>query len=70
MEEWACYRHFGTAFQLQDRVFLVGYESLTLSETSQTIPIPSFRSCIIYSNGLKMGAPGDDQWTPACSRTV
>ncbi|WP_134635991.1 XRE family transcriptional regulator, partial [Pseudomonas aeruginosa] len=54
-EEWARCRYLGAAFQLQDRVFLIDYESLTLNEMSQTILIPSFKSRITRLNGLKMG---------------
>ncbi|VTM11966.1 Cro/Cl family transcriptional regulator [Pseudomonas aeruginosa] len=56
-EEWARCRYLGAAFQLQDRVFLIDYESLTLNEMSQTILIPSFKSRITRLNGLKMAFP-------------
>ena len=38
-------------FGLQDRLFLIDYESLTLNEMSQTILIPSFKSRITRLNG-------------------
>lgn len=69
-EEWARCRYLGAAFQLQDRVFLIDYESLTLNEMSQTILIPSFKSRITRLNGLKMGVSSGDRRTPACSRVV
>ncbi|MCB2636721.1 hypothetical protein KQ757_15455, partial [Listeria monocytogenes] len=56
--------------QLQDRVFLIDYESLTLNALSQTILIPSFKSRITRMNGLKMGVSSGDRRTPACSRVV
>lgn len=63
-EEWARCRYLGAAFQLQDRVFLIDYESLTLNEMSQTILIPSFKSRITRLNGLKMGVSSGDRRTP------
>ena len=34
----------GLAYYLQDRLFLIDYESLTSNEISQTILIPSFKN--------------------------
>lgn len=64
------YRYVGIAYYLQDRLFLIDYESLTSNEISQTILIPSFKSCITRLNGLKMGVSAADHRTPACSRVV
>lgn len=64
------YRYVGVAYYLQDRLFLVDYESLTSNEISQTILIPSFKSCITRLNGLKMGVSAADHRNPACSRVV
>jgi transcriptional regulator with XRE-family HTH domain len=63
-------RYLGAAFQLQDRVFLIDYESLTLNEVSQTILIPSFKSRITRLNGLKTGVSSGDRRNPACTRVV
>ncbi len=63
-------RYLGAAFQLQDRLFLVDYESLTLNEMSQTILIPSFKSRITRLNGLKIGVSSGDRRNPACTRVV
>ncbi|QXI27907.1 XRE family transcriptional regulator [Pseudomonas vanderleydeniana] len=63
-------RYLGAAFQLQDRVFLIDYESLTLNEMSQTILIPSFKSRITRLNGLKTGVSSGDRRNPACTRVV
>ncbi|GLO47726.1 helix-turn-helix domain-containing protein [Pseudomonas putida] len=63
-------RYLGAAFQLQDRMFLVDYESLTFNEMSQTILIPSFKSRITRLNGLKVGVSSGDQRYPACTRVV
>ncbi len=63
-------RYLGVAFGLQDRLFLIDYESLTLNEISQTILIPSFKSRITRLNGLKSGVSSGDRRTPACTRVV
>ena len=63
-------RYLGAAFQLQDRLFLIDYESLTVNEMSQTILIPSFKSRITRLNGLKTGVSSGDRRTPACTRVV
>lgn len=70
-EEWVvrC-RYLGAAFYLQDRLFLIDYESLTGNEMSQTILIPSFKSRISRLNGLKTGVSSGDRRTPACTRVV
>lgn len=69
-EDWVRCRYLGAAFQLQDRLFLVDYESLTVNEMSQTILIPSFKSRITRLNGLKTGVSSGDRRTPACTRVV
>ncbi|MGX5217181.1 helix-turn-helix domain-containing protein [Pseudomonas segetis] len=69
-EDWVRCRYLGAAFYLQDRVFLIDYESLTGNEMSQTILIPSFKSRITRLNGLKTGVSSGDQRTPACTRVV
>ncbi|MDH4870878.1 helix-turn-helix transcriptional regulator [Metapseudomonas lalkuanensis] len=69
-EDWVRCRYLGAAFQLQDRLFLVDYESLTLNEMSQTILIPSYKSRITRLNGLKTGVSSGDRRNPACTRVV
>ncbi|KAF1052051.1 MAG: hypothetical protein GAK43_02127 [Stenotrophomonas maltophilia] len=69
-ENWVRCRYLGAAFQLQDRVFLIDYESLTVNEMSQTILIPSFKSRITRLNGLKTGVSSGDRRNPACTRVV
>jgi len=63
-------RYKGLAYYLQDRLFLIDYESLTSNEISQTILIPSFKSRITRLNGLKMGVSACDSRKPVCSRVV
>lgn len=69
-EDWVRCRYLGAAFQLQDRLFLIDYESLTLNEMSQTILIPSYKSRITRLNGLKTGVSSGDRRNPACTRVV
>lgn len=69
-EDWVRCRYLGAAFQLQDRLFLMDYESLTLNEMSQTILIPSYKSRITRLNGLKTGVSSGDRRSPACTRVV
>ena len=69
-DEWVRCRYLGAAFYLQDRLFLMDYESLTGNEMSQTILIPSFKSRITRLNGLKTGVSSGDRRTPACTRVV
>ena len=69
-EDWVRCRYLGAAFQLQDRLFLLDYESLTLNEMSQTILIPSYKSRITRLNGLKTGVSSGDRRNPACTRVV
>ncbi|QEO78859.1 helix-turn-helix domain-containing protein [Pseudomonas brassicacearum] len=69
-EDFECYRYMGIVYYLQDRVFLIDYETLTSNEISQTILIPSFKSRITRLNGLKMGVSTCDHRTPVCSRVV
>ena len=69
-EDWVRCRYLGAAFQLQDRLFLIDYESLTVNEMSQTILIPSFKSSITRLNGLKTGVSSGDGRNPACTRVV
>ena len=69
-DDWVRCRYLGAAFNLQDRLFLIDYESLTGNEMSQTILIPSFKSRIIRLNGIKTGVSSGDRRTPACTRVV
>ena len=69
-EDWVRCRYLGAAFYLQDRLFLVDYESLTGNEMSQTILIPSYKSRLTRLNGIKTGVSSGDLRTPACTRVV
>lgn len=70
VEGFECYRYQGVAYYLQDRLFLIDYETLTSNEISQTILIPSYKSRVTRLNGLKMGVSTCDCRAPVCSRVV
>ncbi|MBR0830133.1 helix-turn-helix transcriptional regulator [Bradyrhizobium manausense] len=63
-------RYLGTAFYLQERIFVLDYESLTSNEITQTVLIPSFKNRIVRLNGLKLGVSAADQRAPCCTRVV
>jgi len=69
-EDWLHCRYLGAAFQLQDRLFLIDYESITVNEMTQTVLIPSFKSRITRLNGLKTGVSSSDRRMPGCTRVV
>ncbi len=69
-EDWVRCRYLGAAFYLQDRLFLIDYESLTGNEMTQTILIPSYKSRISRLNGMKTGVSSGDLRTPACTRVI
>ncbi len=69
-DDWVRCRYLGAAFCLQERLFLMDYESLTGNEMSQTILIPSFKSHITRLNGMKTGVSSGDLRTPASTRVV
>ena len=57
-EDWVRCRYLGTAFFLQDRLFLVDYESLTGNEMSQTILIPvSYTHLDVYKRQAPISTP-------------
>ncbi|MGY8637516.1 helix-turn-helix transcriptional regulator [Bradyrhizobium sp. 14AA] len=62
--------YVGMAFYLNERIFVLDYESLTSNEITQTVLIPSFKNRITRLNGLKLGVSAADQRAPCCSRVV
>lgn len=63
-------KYQGASLFLQDRIFLIDYESLTANEISQTILYPSYQNRITRLTGLKLGAAAREQRTPACARVL
>ena len=63
--------HFkGIAFYLNDRLFLVDYESHMENEISQTILFPAHKHRTTYLTGLKLGVSADNRRMPSCSRVI
>lgn len=63
-------KYLGVSLFLQDRIFLMDYESLTENEVSQTILYPTYQNRISRLTGLKMGAAAREQRSPACARVL
>ncbi|ABC30708.1 predicted transcriptional regulator [Hahella chejuensis KCTC 2396] len=63
-------RYEGTAMFLSERIFLVGYETLTHNEIAQTILYPTYKSRVSYLSGLKLGVSASDRREPVCVKVV
>lgn len=63
-------RYEGVALCLAERIFLIGYESLTRNEVAQTILYPTYKSRVSYLSGLKLGVSARDQREPVCTRVL
>jgi transcriptional regulator with XRE-family HTH domain len=63
-------RYLGIALLLNERIFLLDYESLTRNELTETILYPTYKSRVNYLTGLKIGVSAADRREPACARVV
>jgi transcriptional regulator with XRE-family HTH domain len=63
-------RYLGVALHLNERIFLLDYESLTRNEMTETILYPTYKSRVNYLTGLKIGVSAADRREPACARVV
>jgi transcriptional regulator with XRE-family HTH domain len=63
-------RYLGMALHLNERIFLLDYESLTGNELTETILYPTYKSRVNYLTGLKIGVSAADRREPACARVV
>lgn len=63
-------RYLGIALLLNERIFLLDYESLTGNELTETILYPTYKSRVNYLTGLKIGVSAADRREPACARVV
>lgn len=63
-------RYLGMALHLNERIFLLDYESLTGNELTQTILYPTYKSRVNNLTGLKIGVSASDRREPACARVV
>lgn len=63
-------KYLGGVLFLRERIFLVGYETLTQAEVTQTILFPTYRNRVSYLSGLKLGVSASDRREPLCMRVV
>ena len=63
-------KYRGLAFYLNDRLFLVDYDSLTGNEISQTVLYPNYQTRLTRLSGLKLGVAASPQREPLCARVL
>lgn len=63
-------KYRGLAFYLNDRIFLIDYDSLTGNEISQTVLYPNYRSRLTRLSGLKLGVSTGNRREPLCARVL
>lgn len=63
-------KYRGMAFYLNDRIFLIDYDSLTGNEISQTILYPNYQHRLTRLSGLKLGVSTGSRREPLCTRVV
>lgn len=68
-ETYKC-KYVGSTFHLNDRIFLVDYESLTGNEIAQTILFPTYKNKVARLSGLMLGVSSSNQRAIACARVV
>lgn len=68
-ETYKC-KYMGGAFYLNDRIFLVDYESLTGNEIAQTVLFPTYKNKVARLSGLMLGVSSSNQRSIACARVV
>lgn len=64
------FKYLGCAFYLNDRIFLVDYESLSGSEITQTVLFPDYKMKVQRLSGLILGVSSGKQRPIACARIV
>lgn len=63
-------KFLGSVLFLRERIFLVGYETITQAEVTQTILFPTYRNRVSYLSGLKVGVSASDRREPLSMRVV
>lgn len=63
-------KYVGSAFYLNDRIFLIDYESLTGNEIAQTVLFPTYKNKVARLSGLVLGVSSGNQRSIACARIV
>lgn len=64
------FKYLGGAFYLNDRIFLVDYETTSNSEITQTVLFPAYKRKVKRLNGLILGVSAGNQRPIACARIV
>jgi transcriptional regulator with XRE-family HTH domain len=64
------YKYLGATFFLNDRIFLVDYESTTKNEIAHTILYPTCKAKVARLHGLILGLSFNAQRAIACARIV
>ena len=63
-------KYRGMAFYLNDRIFLIDYDSLTGNEISQTVLYPNYQHRLTRLAGLKLGVSTGSRREPLCARVL
>ena len=63
-------KYRGMAFYLNDRIFMLDYDSLTGNEISQTVLYPNYQHRLRQLSGLKLGVSSGHRREPLCARIV
>lgn len=63
-------KYQGMAFYLNDRIFLIDYDSMTGNEISQTILYPNYQHRLTRLMGLKLGVSTGRRREPLCARVL
>ena len=70
LERRAKCKYQGLAFYLNDRIFLIDYDSFTGNEISQTILYPNYQHRLTRLLGLKLGVSTGSLREPLCARVL
>ena len=63
-------RYEGSAYMLNERIFMLDIESFTENELTQTICFPSYRSRVTRLSGLKIGVSASEPRHPCSTRVL
>ena len=63
-------RYEGSAYMLNERIFMLDIESFTGNELTQTICFPNYRRRLTRLSGLKIGVSASEPRNPCCPRVL
>ena len=63
-------KYRGMGFYLNDRIFMIDYDSLTGNEISQTVLYPNYQHRLTRLSGLKLGVSTGCRREPLCARVL